>query len=159
MNYYLRPALPADCGSIVNVYRSNIEFLRVHLGKTTVDDAFAAEEMKEMREMGFSTWVIVQKKDNSVQGILEYKSGQEVYLSLLMLSASIQRQGIGRDVYRHFEKSMKEQGCSSIRLDVVTTYSHDVLNFWKSLGFCEKDKTVLQWHDKRNQARTMKKLL
>lgn len=104
--YIMRSVQENDYKSIVEIYNSNRQFLLNHLGVDFIDEAFVLEEVSTMHKVGFRSCVIVNRESSMVQGVLDYKPDQEVYLSLLMLSAGLQGKGVGSEIYSLFETKM-----------------------------------------------------
>ena len=94
--YTIRGAEPGDCGAIAAVYNSDPDFLRAHLGTELVTEPFILAELAQMRALGFRSCVIEDGESGEIQGVLDYRPGGEVYLSLLMLRAELHRSGAGR---------------------------------------------------------------
>jgi len=156
-NYLIRTIQANDYEQVAKVYNSNQQFLLNHLGVECIGEDFIAEEVSTMNKVGFSSCVIVNGKNQAVQGVLDYKTDKEVYLSLLMLSAELHGKGIGRDIYSYFESKMLQSGSTSIRIDVVNDYPGNVVPFWKSLGFLEYETVTLDWGNKKSNAVVMRK--
>ncbi len=156
-NYPFRSVRTPDYENIAGIYNSNPAFLRSHLGMDEVDAAFIAEECREMQEAGFESCVI--EAAGQAIGVLDYRSGAEVYLSLLMLRADRQGKGAGSAVYAAFEEKMRREGASSIRIDVVNGYSGNLVPFWQGKGFSGIEEIMLDWGKKTNRALVMKKTL
>lgn len=94
----------------MEVYNSNPDFLRAHLGAESVAEPFLLEELAQMRALGFCPCVIEDGESGELQGVLDYRPGGEVYLSLLMLRAERHRSGAGRAVYTGFEEELRRMG-------------------------------------------------
>lgn len=156
-DYFIRAACRADCARIAQVYNSNPRFLLRHLGAARVDERFIEEEFEQMRRAGFCPCVIVQRGDLEIRGTLDYRSGPEVYLSLLMLEAGLQGKGIGRRIYQDFEMQMRRAGSASVRIDVVCGYPGSASGFWEKLGFRAGESVALQWGEKKSPAVVMRK--
>lgn len=157
--YIIRAVQESDYYRIAEIYNSNHSFLIHHLGMDSVDEAFIAQEVLTMCKAGFYSNVIVNQESSVVQGILDYKPEQKVYLSLLMLSADLQGKGEGSDIYSQFEMKMIQDGRDSIRIDVVNDYQGNVEPFWKKHGFLEKKDVMLEWGNKKSSAVVMEKSL
>lgn len=155
--YFVRRIQPEDYPAIAAVYNSNPCFLRKHLGLECVDEEFVAREAEEMNRIGFSSCVIMDKECMQVLGVLDYRPGHEVYLSLLMLSGELHGRGLGRRIYEDFEKEMRRVGSKSIRIDVVNDYPDNLVSYWKKLGFCEDEIINLKWGNRMNKALVMRK--
>lgn len=155
--YIIRIVQENDYKSIAEIYNSNPHFLFHHLGVDFIDEAFVSEEVSTMQKAGFHSCVIVDQESSMVQGVLDYKPNQEVYLSLLMLSASLQGKGMGSDIYSHFEMKMIQDKKTSIRIDVVNDYQDHLVPFWKRHGFLENENVTLDWGNKKSSAVVMRK--
>lgn len=155
----IRAIQERDYKTVVDIYNSNPAFLSHHLGTDSVDEIFIANEMKSMEEVNFSSCAIMEKASAELVGILDFKYSDECYLSILMLSAKYQQRGIGREVYKHFETLARENGSSSIRIDVVNDYPDNVVPFWDKLGFVKCEPLQLTWGNKVSSAIVMRKRL
>lgn len=155
--YYIRKINTNDYWDVVAIYNSNRQFLLNHLGCSCIDESFIAEEVLAMSDMGFNSCVIVNRENQAVQGVLEYKVGEETYLSLLILAADLQGQGVGRDVYACFESEILQSQSNLIRIDVVNDYLENAVPFWKGLGFLECETVTLDWGNKKSKAIVMRK--
>lgn len=157
--YIMRSVQENDYKSIVEIYNSNHQFLLNHLGVDFIDETFVSDEVSTMHKVGFRSCVIVNRESSMVQGVLDYKTNQEVYLSLLMLSASLQGKGVGSEIYSLFETKMIQDGRDSIRIDVVNDYQDNLVPFWKRHGFLENENVTLDWGNKKSNAVVMRKSL
>lgn len=157
--YMIRDVQEKDIKAIVDIYNSNYQFLFHHLGVKSVDETFMIQEISTMRKLGFRPSVIVNQKNTTLQGILDYKLGQEVYLSLIMLAKNLQGNGTGSSLYSCFESKMIQDKRGSIRIDVVNDYQKNLVPFWKKHGFEEAEEIVLNWGNKKSKAVVMRKYL
>lgn len=155
--FLIRAAQRGDWKSIVEIYNSNPAFLRTHLGMERVDKTFVSSETEEMCRAGFRSCIIADGETSAVQGILDYRPGKEAYLSLLMLNARLQGNGLGTRIYADLERHLQKSGTTSIRIDVVNDYPGNALPFWKKLGFCEGERIHLNWQGKTSKAVVMRK--
>ena len=155
--YDIRKLNPNDYRDVVAVYNTNQRFLLNHLGCNCIDESFITEEVLAMSDMGFHSCAIVNRETQAVQGVLEYKAGEETYLSLLMLAADIQGRGVGRAVYAYFESEILQSQSNSIRIDVVNDYQQNAVPFWRGLGFLECETVTLNWGNKKSSAVVMRK--
>ena len=124
-----------------------------------VDEAFVSEEAVTMKKVGFHSCVIVNEETQTVQGVLDYKPDDEVYLSLIMLVADLQGKGIGKKIYSLFEAQMSRENRASVRIDVVNDYPGNVVPFWEKLGFAGNETITLEWGNKKSNAVVMRKSL
>lgn len=157
--YMIRDVQEKDIKAIVDIYNSNYQFLFHHLGVKSVDETFMIQEISTMRKLGFRPSVIVNQENVTIQGILDYKLEQEVYLSLIMLAKNLQGNGTGSSLYSCFESKMIQDKRDSIRIDVVNDYQKNLVSFWKKHGFEEAEEIVLIWGNKKSKAVVMKKYL
>ena len=150
---------------IANIYNSNPSFLHRHLGQECIDVNFIFAEAQGMKDLGFKSCVIEgtkleeNDKDEEIIGVLDFKCDNECYLSLMMLAKEYQNKGVGQEIYKFFESSLKEKGCETVRIDVVYDYPENVIPFWEKLGFKSYEKIQLTWGNKTNSAVVMKKSL
>lgn len=157
--FYIRELNPNDYKRVAEIYNSNREFLLNHLGVESVDEAFVSDEAVTMKKVGFHSCVIVNEETQAVQGVLDYKPDDEVYLSLMMLAAESQGKGIGKMIYSLFEAQMSRENRASVRIDVVNDYPGNLVPYWKKLGFVEKERISLEWGNKQSKAVVMRKSL
>lgn len=155
--YSFRPITAPEYGEIADIYNSNPAFLRSHLGADAVDAAFIERECREMQGAGFLSCVI--EKAGQVAGVLDYRPGREVYLSLMMLHAEQQGHGAGSAVYAAFEEEMRRKGAASIRIDVVKDYPGNLVPYWKQKGFFGDGEITLEWGGKKSRALVMRRAL
>ena len=120
--YMIRDVQEKDIKAIVDIYNSNDQFLFYHLGVKSVDETFMIQEISTMKKLSFRPSVIVNQQNSKIQGILDYKLEQEVYLSLIMLAKNLQGNGTGSSLYSYFESKMIQDKRDSIRIDVVNNY-------------------------------------
>ena len=155
--YILRAIHSNDYKRVVEIYNSNRQFLLSHLGVEFVDEAFISKEALTMEKAGFISCVIVNEENGKIEGVLDYKPDEEVYLSLIMLASDLQGKGAGSMIYSLFESKMVQDKGTSIRIDVVNDYPGNVVPFWKKLGFCENENLILTWGNKKSKAVVMRK--
>ena len=148
-----------DINSIVEIYNSNPSFLMAHLDRERVNTQWVVDEMNTMKEIGFISSKVVLKNSYTTIGVLDFLVNEESYLSLLMLHSDNRYLGLGSEVYKGLEYFAKVHKSKRIRIDVVTSYDKNVLNFWTSKGFNIIDQVELNWSGKSLQAVKMKKIL
>lgn len=148
-----------DVVDILGVYNSNIKFLQAHMGNKSVDNKWLEEEIESMKKAGFYSCKVVDKKAEKIIGLLDFSLKEEAYLSLLMIHDSYKNKGYGKEIYFEFERYIRSSGCKAIRIDVVTSYDKNVLEFWKHNGFKVIDNIELNWTGKMLPAAVMKKYL
>lgn len=157
--YQIRAICIEDYMQVTNIYNSNRSFLQNHLGIELIDKDFIHKEVLEMQSVGFNSDVIVDTNMQKLLGVLDYRNGEEVYLSLFMLTNDLQGKGFGREIYSFFEEQMKQCGSKTIRIDVVNDYTDNVIPFWRKMGFLECETVILEWGNKRSQAIVMRKTI
>ena len=101
-----------------------------------------------MEEIKFKSCKIVENSTNRIIGIIDFKVEDESYLSLLMIDKKLQGTGIGKIIFNEFEKYAKSLNSKSIKIDVVTEYDENVLNFWINNGFIKLKDIELNWSGK-----------
>lgn len=148
-----------DLSEIVQVYNSNRKFLEAHMNKEKISEEWILEELKSMKEAGFYSSKIVVNSSSKIIGVMDYKLGEETYLSLMMLHNNLRGNGIGQMVFRAFEEYLKSLNSKSIRIDVVTDYDNSVFDFWNKNGFIKCIDVELNWTGKILSAVTMRKCL
>lgn len=157
-NYRIKEIEKNDIDKIVDIYNSNKTFLENHLGISTVSKDFIINEIEEMKKIGFTSLAIKNNEDNIV-GICDFKIGDEVYLSLLMIDDKLKGKGLGTIIYNHLEKIFKSKNSKKIRIDVVYDYKENVLSFWKKQGFIPNEKVQLEWNGYKSKAIKMYKII
>ncbi|MBX4262134.1 GNAT family N-acetyltransferase [Clostridium estertheticum] len=146
-----------DINAIVEVYNSNKCFLVNHMGTDKVRYEWVLEELENMRKAGFYSCKVVEKSSGKVMGIIDFKIGEETYLSLLMIHDNYKNKGLGKLIYQALEEYAKKVKSKSMRIDVVTNYDNAVLNFWVKNGFDKIKDVELEWAGKILPAVIMKK--
>lgn len=56
-----------DIDKVLEIYNSNSDFLEKHLGASRVSKEFIANEMEEMKKIGFRSFVIKNSEGNTVR--------------------------------------------------------------------------------------------
>ena len=156
-NTYIDVAGRDDVNSIVEIYNSNRGFLMAHIDRQIVNTKWVEDEIATMKGIGFLSCKVVHKGSDTSVGILDFAVKEESYLSLLVLHADYRNSGLGSEVYRGFEHFAKEHKSKRIRIEVVTSYDRNVLDFWVSKGFSIDEKVELNWSGKILPAVTMRK--
>ena len=149
----------ASCLTAQRIYNSNPDFLRQHLGQEQISLDFIYNERREAVLHGFTLHLILEHA--LPIGILDYmqRPNGYVYLSLLILDASAQRQGLGKQAFHAFETLVRSRGATRIRIDVVNDYAPNLIPFWQRLGFTGTRTDSLSWGTKRSQILVMEKQL
>jgi len=114
-------------------------------------------EIESMKKVGFCSCKIVEILSGKTIGIIDFKVGEETYLSLLMMHKDFKGRGYGKLVLHAFEKYAKLLNSKSIRIDVVTNYDSSVLDFWIGNNFIKFEEVALNWAGKILPAVIMKK--
>ncbi|MBU3183626.1 GNAT family N-acetyltransferase [Clostridium estertheticum] len=146
-----------DINAIVEVYNSNKYFLINHVGRDKVRYEWVLEELENMRKADFYSCKVVEKSSGKIMGIIDFKIGEETYLSLLMIYDNYKNKGLGKLIYHALEEYAKEVKSKCMRIDVVTNYDNAVLNFWIKNGFYKIKDVELEWTGKILPAVIMKK--
>lgn len=155
-NYIIDTVDQNDISKIIDIYNSNKTFLENHVGISKVSKDFIVNEIEEMNNIGFSSLVIKNNEDNII-GICDFKIGDEVYLSLLMIDANLKGNGLGRIIYNQLEKIFKTKNSKRIRIDVVYDYEENALGFWEKQGFVSSEEIQLEWNGYKSKAIKMYK--
>ncbi|MEG0856501.1 MAG: GNAT family N-acetyltransferase [Terrisporobacter sp.] len=124
-NYKIDMISGKDIDKILDIYNSNTSFLENHMGITTVSKKFIVDEIEEMKNIGFNSLVIRNSEDNIV-GVCDFKTTDEVYLSLLMIDDKQKRNGLGSRIYSQLEQIFKVEDANRVRIDVVYDYEDNV---------------------------------
>lgn len=148
-----------DLNNIVEVYNSNKSFLLSHMDKDKITYEWILEELESMRKVNFYSCKVVEKSSDRIIGIIDFKIGNEVYLSLLMLHNDYRNEGLGNLIYNALEEYVRLLNSKCIRIDVVTNYDNKILDFWIENGFSKLKNVELNWTGKRLPAVIMKKKL
>ena len=155
MRFELRSITAEDAATVERLYNSNPEFLHHHLDRDSIDAAFVENEIRSMQAIGFESRLIVF--DHQEIGSVEYKMGEQVYLSILLLDKAKQRRGLGQAAYQFLEQEFALLGASSVRIDVAFDYEENSIGFWQRQGFKIIEKIVPNWCGKTFQAYKMEK--
>ena len=155
-NYIIEEVKENHIDKIVDIYNSNKKFLKSHMNISSVTSEFSMSEIKEMKDIGFTSTVVKDSRNNVI-GVCEFKVNKEVYLSLLMIDGNIKGKGIGHSIYNTLETTFKIKGANKIRIDVVNEYEGNVIGFWEKQGFILGDEIELQWNKKKLRAVKMYK--
>jgi len=154
MSISIKPSsMPLE--KIAEIYNSNPAFLQKHLGECKVCTKWCANEAKEMLNSDFKRYEITDGKD--IVGFLDYCSGAEAYLSLVIIHNDFKRKGIGQKTLQMFEEQIKNEGGQTIRIDVVTDYEDNPLKFWQKNGYTTQGEVELSWDDRKFSAIKMVK--
>ncbi|WP_313165164.1 GNAT family N-acetyltransferase [Sedimentibacter sp.] len=148
-----------DSDEIAEVYNSNKQFLKSHMNRERVTNEWILQELESMKEAGFYPCKIVETMSGKIIGIIDFKAGEEAYLSLLMIKDDLKGKGIGKLIFQSFEKYARSQKSKCIRIDVVTDYDNSVLDFWINNGFVKIEDIKLNWTEKTLPAVIMRKYL
>ncbi|WP_425448320.1 GNAT family N-acetyltransferase [Dethiothermospora halolimnae] len=157
--FYVDLIKDEDLNDVMEVYNSNKDFLLSHMNTDKIDYKWIINELNTMKEANFKSCKIIEKSSDKLIGIIDYKNGQETYLSLLMLHNNYKNKGYGKIIYNKFEQYIKSLNSSGIRIDVVINYDNNVLNFWTKNGFKKIKDIKLNWTGKVLSAVEMKKNL
>lgn len=156
-DYVMDLMLEEDLEEILNIYNSNVQFLLNHMDRDMVTIDWIHKEFREMIDIGFKSFKVVEKNTNRIIGIIDYKIDKETYLSLLMIHNDFKYRGIGKLIYKAFEEHCIAMKSSSIRIDVVNDYDSVVYDFWIKNGFSIFEEIEINWTGKVLPAVVMKK--
>lgn len=117
-----------------------------------VSESFILNEIYEMKNVGFTSVIITNNQSGSVVGLCDYRLGDCVYLSLLMINGRLAGRGIGGKIYKYLESEFINQKAGSVRIDVVDDYEGNTIGFWEKQGFISQEKVILEWHGKKSNA-------
>ncbi|NBI05582.1 GNAT family N-acetyltransferase [Senegalia massiliensis] len=156
-DFYVDLLEKEDLKDIVEIYNSNIDFLKNHLNTGTVTYEWMDNELETMKKANFYSCKIIKKNTNEIIGLIDFKIGKETYLSLLMVHKKYKNKGVGKSIYQSLEKYVKLFKSNCIRIDVVTNYDKNVIDFWSRNGFKNIKEIQLNWGDKILPAIIMKK--
>lgn len=148
-----------DLNAIVDVYNSNKKFLVNHMETDKVTYEWVLEEYESMKKAGFCSCKVLEKSSGKIIGFIDFKTGEETYLSLLMIHHAYKHKGFGKSVYGALEEYVKSLKSRCMRIDVVTHYDDTVLDFWVRNGFKKCKDIALNWTGKILPAVMMKKNL
>lgn len=89
------------------------------------------------------------KIENKYVGIIDYLNNNPKdnypWIGLLMIHGNDHSLRYGRKAFHSFEKILKQQKVSKVRIGVLETNSH-ALHFWKSLNFIAYGTSVWRGH-------------
>jgi GNAT superfamily N-acetyltransferase len=158
-DFYINTIENNDIEEICEIYNSNEHFLLNHMNVNNVTSKWMLEEITCARKTGFKSCKIVDKASGKKIGIVDFKLGEETYLSLLMIHNDFRGKGIGKVFFINFEEYLKSLKSKSIRIDVVTDYDNSVFDFWGKNGFISFQDVKLNWAGNILSAVTMRKYL
>jgi GNAT superfamily N-acetyltransferase len=157
--FHIDIAESTDLNDIVEVYSSNKSFLRNHMNADKVTYGWMLQELESMKAAGFCSCKVVEKSSGKLIGIIDFKIGEEIYLSLLMVHNDYKNKGFGKLIYKALEEYAKSKDSNCMRIDVVTGYDDKVLDFWVGNGFVKYKDIELNWTGKVLPAVIMKRSL
>ncbi|MFV0341617.1 MAG: GNAT family N-acetyltransferase [Anaerocolumna sp.] len=148
-----------DYDEIVDLYNTNIEFLEKHQGIKQISREWFEFETTSMKELNYITCKIIDSVSGKILGIFDYLPDTETYLSIIIFHKDCKGRGIGSEFLEEFFIYLKSIESLSLRVDVVTGYNDQVLNFWTKHGFQIYDHIQLNWNDTILPAVSMRKYL
>ena len=158
-DFYINTIENNDIEEICEIYNSNEHFLLNHMNVNNVTSKWMLVEITCARKTGFKSCKIVDKASGKKIGIVDFKFGEETYLSLLMIHNDFRGKGIGKVFFINFEEYLKSLKGKSIRIDVGTGYDNSVFDFWDKNGFISFQDVKLNWAGNILSAVTMRKYL
>ncbi|MCB2300075.1 GNAT family N-acetyltransferase [Clostridium tagluense] len=157
--FYIDLVQNKDLKDIVEVYNSNKYFLINHMDMDIIKYEWIVEELESMKKADFYSCKVVEKSSGKIIGIIDFKIGEETYLSLLLIHNDYKNKGFGRLIYKALEEYITSVKSKCIRIDVVINYDDSVLKFWVKNGFSKIKDIELNWTGKILPAIIMKKFL
>ncbi|MCB2312747.1 GNAT family N-acetyltransferase [Clostridium tagluense] len=157
--FYIDLVQNKDLKDIVEVYNSNKYFLINHMDMDIIKYEWIVEELESMKKADFYSCKVVEKSSGKIVGIIDFKIGEETYLSLLLIHNDYKNKGFGRLIYKALEEYITSVKSKCIRIDVVINYDDSVLKFWVKNGFSKIKDIELNWTGKILPAIIMKKFL
>lgn len=158
-DFYVSLVENKDLNKIIDVYNSNKNFLINHMHKEKVTSKWMLQELEPMKEFGFYCCKIVEISSEKIIGIMDFKIGEETYVSLLMIHNDYKSKGFGKLIFQAFEEYAKSLKSKYVRIDIVNNYDDSVLNFWIKNGFIKFKDVELNWAGKILPVITMNKSL
>lgn len=79
--YTINKVKKESFSQIAEVYNSNPEFLRHHIGLEQIDVDWVSNEWDEMEKVGFACCKIVENQMGNVAGLIDFKLSEQTYLS------------------------------------------------------------------------------
>lgn len=158
-DFYIGFVKSKDLYDVLGVYNSNKKFLINHMDTDNVKYEWLLGELELMKKHEFISCKIVEKNSGKIIGIIDFKIGEETYLSLLIIHNEYKNKGYGKLIYKSLEQYIRSVKSKCIRIDVVTNYDNNVLNFWIKNGFSKFKDVELNWSRKILSAIIMKKKL
>ncbi len=158
-HFYIDYVTDKDISELTEVYNSNRDFLLNHMDKDHIEKDWMSEELRSMRDSGFTSYKVVDKETSVIIGGIDILLKEEAYLSLLILHNNYKNKGLGKLIYSLMETHAISLGCKCLRIDVVTNYDHKVIDFWMKCGFLPNENIELNWTGKVLPAVVMRKQL
>jgi len=147
-----------DLNEVVEIYNSNKQFSANHMDKEKITNKWILEELESMKETGFHSCKIIENSSEKIIGVMDFKLGEETYLSLLMIHNDYKSKGLGKLIFQTFVRYVNYLKSKCIRINVVTNYNSSMLNFWIKNGFIKFKDVELNWTGKSLSAVTMKEI-
>ena len=158
-DFYIDLVHNKDLKDIVEVYNSNKYFLINHMDTDNVKYEWVLEELESMKRNNFYSCKVVEKSSGKIIGVVDFKIGEETYVSLIMIHNDYKNKGFGKLIYEALEEYVKSFNSKCMRVDVVINYDDTVLNFWVRNGFIIIKDIELNWTGKILPAVIMRKFL
>ncbi len=118
MEFYIELVEDMDINEVVEVYNSNKVFLVSHMDMDRVTDEWILQELESMKNIGYYSCKIVETSTRKIIGVIDFKMGEETYLSLLMIHNDYKNKGLGKLIFKAFEEYVISQKSKSIKIDV-----------------------------------------
>ena len=157
-SYYIEQADTDDAELIASIYRSNPEFSKFQLGTNWVSTDFVLGDMVEMWRAGFRS-VLIREGEGTLVGFCDYKRGETVYLSLLVVDGAFQHQGMGAEIYQLLEQEFRREKAGAVIVDVPNRKDNVVVQFWKKQGFIPLETVTMKGNCQTYEAVVMRKVI
>jgi ribosomal protein S18 acetylase RimI-like enzyme len=140
--FFIRPfdGTEADWLAVLEVYRQCEDFLA--LGPVpTASLEMVQNDLKLSKEEGGTFNLICSVKTGEVWGIVDYVTAgfqgdpQLAFLSLLMIAAPYRGKGLGAEVVRKVEQTIREDGRAQAIQSGVQVNNPQAIRFWQRMGY------------------------
>lgn len=156
-SYEIKPAADTDDAELIAaIYRSNPEFSKFQLGTNWVSTDFVLNDMVEMWRAGFRS-VIIREGEGTLVGFCDYKPGETVYLSMLVVDGALQRQGMGTEIYQVLEQEFRREKAGAVMVEVPKRGDNATFRFWKKQGFIPLETVTMEANNQKYEADVMRK--
>lgn len=133
----IRELLREDLPELLAIYNSNPPYNQLRNGMSSVSLADLEAEYEATIGIPYGHWLAITCEDKIIGVIhivLSHDSEPKSWISLLLLHASYQRQGFGRETMEIIEPFLKKHGTQHIHHGVIAQ-NEPALLFWGRLGY------------------------